>query len=78
MSRLRLIALVSLAMFAFAGNSLLCWLALKHTSIDAASFTTVRLLSGALMLWLVVRFRSGRAATLQGICCQPGQCARVG
>ena len=64
MPRLRLIALVSLGMFAFAGNSLLCWLALKHTSIDAASFTTVRLLFGALMLWLVVRFRSGRAATL--------------
>ena len=78
MSRLRLIALVSLAMFAFAGNSMLYWLALKHTSIDAASFTKVRLLSGALMLWLVVRFRSGRAATLQGICCQPGQCAHVG
>ena len=56
--RLRLIAWVSLAMLAFAGNSLLCRLALKHTSIDAASFTTVRLLSGALMLWLVVRFRS--------------------
>ena len=76
--RLRLIALVSLAMFAFAGNSMLYWLALKHTSIDAASFKTVRLLFGALMLWLVVRFRSGRAATLQGICCQPGQCAHVG
>ena len=78
MSRLRLIALVSLGMFAFAGTSMLYWLALKHTSIDAASFTKVRLLSGALMLWLVVRFRSGRAATLQGICCQPGQCAHVG
>ena len=78
MPRLRLIALVSLAMFAFAGNSMLYWLALKHTSIDAASFTKVRLLSGALMLWLVVRFRSGRAATRQGICCQPGQCADVG
>ena len=78
MPRLRQIALVSLAMLAFAGNSLLCRLALKHTSIDAASFTTVRLLSGALMLWLVVRFRSGWAATLQGICCQPGQCAHVG
>ena len=58
MPRLRLIALVSLAMLAFAGNSLLCRLALKHTGIDAASFTAVRLLSGALMLWLVVRFRS--------------------
>lgn len=54
MPRLRLIIWVALAMLAFAGNSLLCRAALKHTSIDAASFTTVRLLSGASMLWLVV------------------------
>jgi drug/metabolite transporter (DMT)-like permease len=55
MSYTRIIALTSLAMIAFAGNSLLCRLALKHTAIDAASFTTIRLISGALMLWLVVR-----------------------
>ena len=55
MSYVRVIALTSLAMIAFAGNSLICRVALKHTSIDAASFTTIRLISGALMLWLVVR-----------------------
>jgi drug/metabolite transporter (DMT)-like permease len=55
----RIIILTSLAMFAFAGNSLLCRAALKHTNIDAASFTTIRLISGALMLWLVVRMRRG-------------------
>jgi drug/metabolite transporter (DMT)-like permease len=55
----RIIILTSLAMIAFAGNSLLCRAALKHTGIDAASFTTIRLISGALMLWLVVRVRSG-------------------
>lgn len=55
MSFARLVALTSLAMIAFAGNSLLCRLALKHTHIDAASFTTVRLISGAVMLWLVAR-----------------------
>ena len=55
MSYVRIIALTSLAMIAFAGNSLLCRLALKDTSIDAATFTTIRLTSGALMLWLVVR-----------------------
>ena len=55
----RIIALTSLAMLAFAGNSLLCRIALKHTSIDPASFTTIRLLSGALMLWLVMRVRRG-------------------
>lgn len=55
----RIILLTSLAMVAFAGNSLLCRAALKHTGIDAASFTTIRLISGALMLWLVVRTRHG-------------------
>ena len=59
MSYLRVLALTSFAMLAFAGNSLLCRLALKHTHIDAASFTTIRLLSGAAMLWLVVRVRRG-------------------
>jgi drug/metabolite transporter (DMT)-like permease len=46
-------------MVAFAGNSLLCRMALKHTGIDAASFTALRLLSGALTLWLIVRVRGG-------------------
>ncbi len=55
MSYARIIAMTALAMTAFAGNSLLCRLALKHTGTDAASFTTIRLISGALMLWLVVR-----------------------
>ena len=62
MSKLRIVGLVALAMIAFAGNSLLCRLALKHTTIDAASFTTIRLLSGAVMLWLVVRMRGGTRA----------------
>lgn len=60
MSYARIIALTSLAMIAFAGNSLLCRIALKHTGIDAASFTTIRLISGAMMLWLVVRIRRGK------------------
>ncbi len=46
-------------MLAFAGNSLLCRAALGHARIDAASFTTIRLLSGAVMLWIIVRLRSG-------------------
>jgi drug/metabolite transporter (DMT)-like permease len=58
-SHARIVTLTLLAMCAFAGNSLLCRLALKHASIDAASFTTVRLVSGALTLWLVVRIRDG-------------------
>jgi drug/metabolite transporter (DMT)-like permease len=46
-------------MIAFAGNSLLCRVALKHTGIDATSFTSIRLISGALMLWLLVWVRHG-------------------
>ena len=52
-------------MIAFASNSLLCRVALKHTSIDAASFTAIRLISGAVMLWLVARM-SRRAHTGSG------------
>jgi drug/metabolite transporter (DMT)-like permease len=59
MSYARAIALTSLAMIAFAGNSILCRLALKDASIDAGSFTTIRLLSGAVMLWLVARMSRG-------------------
>lgn len=59
MSYARIIVLTSLAMIAFAGNSLLCRLALNQTNIDAASFTAIRLISGAIMLWLVVQMRSG-------------------
>ncbi len=51
------LALTALTMVAFAANSLLCRMALGERVIDAASFTTVRLASGALMLWLIVHFR---------------------
>jgi len=44
-------------MIAFASNSLLCRAALKQTSIDAASFTFVRIFSGAVALWLIVNVR---------------------
>ena len=59
---LALAALIAAAMIAFAGNSLLCRAALKHTAIDAASFTAIRIVSGALMLWLLVRVRGLRLA----------------
>ena len=39
-----------LALIAFAANSILCRLALEGPAIDAATFTTVRLSSGALTL----------------------------
>ncbi len=62
MSPARVVALTSLAMIAFACNSLLCRIALKDTGIDPATFTTVRLVSGAVILWLVTRMRRGATA----------------
>lgn len=53
----RTLLLTTLAMLAFAGNSLLCRLALRDTDIDAASFTSLRLLAGAVTLWLLMRLR---------------------
>jgi drug/metabolite transporter (DMT)-like permease len=53
----RIFILTLVAMIAFAGNSLLCRLALKQTSIDAASFTFIRIFSGATALWLIIRIR---------------------
>ncbi len=60
----RRVALLTLvALVAFAGNSLLCRAALRDTGIDAASFTAIRIVCGALALWLIVRVREGRGAS---------------
>jgi drug/metabolite transporter (DMT)-like permease len=56
---LRTAGLAAAAMMAFALNSLLCRAALGARSIDALTFTSVRLTSGALVLALLVRGRSG-------------------
>lgn len=50
--------LIVVAMLAFAGNSLLCRLALKNTQIDPASYTTVRLAAGAAMLGFLQLWRA--------------------
>lgn len=62
MFSVRVVLLTLLALIAFAGNSLLCRAALAHTQIDAASFTTIRLISGAAVLWVLVAMR-GRSTT---------------
>ena len=49
----RVFILTVLAMIAFASNSLLCRAALKQTAIDPATFTIVRIFSGAVMLSLI-------------------------
>ena len=46
--------MTTLAMIAFAGNSIICRLALRDAAIDPASFTSIRLASGALTLLAIV------------------------
>ncbi len=48
------VALTAIAMLAFAANSLLCRLALGQGLIDAASFTSIRVASGAIILSLML------------------------
>ena len=59
---MRIALLTVLALVGFAANSLLCRAALAGGGrlIDAASFTGVRLVSGALVLGLLLRARGGR------------------
>jgi drug/metabolite transporter (DMT)-like permease len=55
----RLAAATGFALLAFAANSVLCRMALRAAHIDPASFMSIRLLSGAATLWLLVRLGRG-------------------
>ncbi len=57
--------LAALAVLAFAGNSLLCRLALRPGWIDAPSFALIRIASGAATLLLLSTMRIGMRKTLQ-------------
>ena len=59
---MRVLILTVVAMVAFASNSLLCRAALKQTSIDPATFTFVRIFSGAVALWLIMTMRRSPSA----------------
>jgi drug/metabolite transporter (DMT)-like permease len=61
---LRVSTLTAIALLAFAGNSLLCRLALRGGHADPAAFTLIRLGSGAAALWIVLR--AGRRETRIG------------
>ena len=63
---LRTLALTLLALMAFASNSLLTRLALGAHEIDAATFTAIRLASGALVLALLVRAQAHAWGALRG------------
>jgi drug/metabolite transporter (DMT)-like permease len=56
----RALLFVSIAMVAFAANSLLCRMALVNTSIDPGLFTIIRLMSGALCLLILVTITAER------------------
>ena len=63
----RIAGLTSLAMIAFAGNSILNRLALAQDLIDPVSYAGIRLLSGAVMLALLLRWRgTGWGMAAQG------------
>ena len=53
----RTIALTAIAMIAFAANSLLCRLALRHPYIDASMFALIRIASGAATLSAIMIVR---------------------
>ena len=62
----RTVTFTALALTAFAANSLLCRRALGHTSLDAVSFSTIRLASGAAVLLMMARSRGAGAGRAGG------------
>jgi drug/metabolite transporter (DMT)-like permease len=62
-SHARTAAFAAAALVGFAANSILCRLALGRARIDPASFTAIRLLSGAIVLLLLIRATHGGEAT---------------
>lgn len=63
MTQARTLLLTALTMIPLAANSWLCRAALRDTAIDAASFTSIRLISGALMLWALVSLTRKRSSS---------------
>ena len=63
-SSFQIVLLTTLSMIAFASNSLLNRLALGQKAIDPTSYTTIRLTSGAFMLFLLASLqkKNGQAA----------------
>jgi drug/metabolite transporter (DMT)-like permease len=59
-------ALTLLTLIAFASNSLLTRLALGSHRIDAATFTSIRLMAGAVVLALIVRRGPGTLTPVRG------------
>ena len=58
--------LTAMALVAFAGNSILCRMALGAHLIDPAGFTAVRIGAGAATLWGIAAIRSGGIPRIAG------------
>lgn len=65
-SFVKVVVLTVCALTAFAANSVLCRLALGAGAIDAAGFTIVRLVSGAVVLFLIVLLQANNGQTTKG------------
>ena len=63
---IRTLLYTAFALVAFAFNSILCRLALRAGETDAASFTSIRLISGAVMLILLSYFFSKKSQIKSG------------
>ena len=60
---LKIILLTGLALIAFSANSVLCRMALGNETIDASSFTIVRLLAGSFVLLIIITITGKTADT---------------
>src|SRR4051794_3531486 len=56
-TRLKILTLTTAAMLCFSANSILCRLALGPRLVDAATFTSVRVVSAAAMLCIAICWR---------------------
>lgn len=65
-SFVKVVVLTVCALIAFAANSVLCRLALGAGVVDAAGFTIVRLVSGAIVLFLILLFQVNNGRTTKG------------
>ncbi|GAW97826.1 MULTISPECIES: DMT family transporter [Colwellia] len=66
MTRLKIILITIISLLAFAANSLITRFALEKTNIDEASFIMLRVVSGALFLWLFVTIRNHKTPLQSG------------
>ena len=66
MTRFKIILITFLSLLAFAANSLITRFALEQTTIDEASFIMLRVVSGALFLWIFVTLKKHKSPLQSG------------